>query len=185
MGQGLEGPEGKNGLHLVSCPRVRLPLHNISQRRVSVALKRPGPIVTRLLTNYHSGTDRRIFKKSDCHFLWQPNTAVRCRIAGQIAGVHANTPVDSKEVRHRRATKHCAGRSRILRCVDILHHDLSASIDVISVNARNVGQIFLTDMELTRGRVVTFPAGRDDRNTDDSISPVKISPLLVESYNDS
>jgi hypothetical protein len=39
-------------------------------------------------------------------------------------------------------------------------------------------------MELTRGRVVTFPAGRDDRNTDGSISPVKVSPLFVQGYND-
>ena len=50
----------------------------------------------------------------------------------------------------------------VLVGLNVLHHDLPALVDVISVKARDVFFIFLCDSELTWRRIVTLSTGRDD-----------------------
>ena len=56
--------------------------------------------------------------------------------------------MNSEEVSHRRAAEDCAARWSILCEIHVLHHDLAASINVISINARDMGRVFLSDSEI-------------------------------------
>src|SRR5271165_5391280 len=91
--------------------------------------------------------------------------------------------MDSEEVRHGCSPEDRSPGSGVLVGLYVLHHDLPASVDVISVKARDVLSVFLRDSELTRSCIVTFSTSRDDRNTDDLIAFIEIGPLLIEIYH--
>ena len=105
-------------------------------------------------------------------------------IARQTTGVHPNSPMDSEKIWHGGAPENCAAGWKIFCNVYVLLYDLASSIDVIAVSARNVRQVFLGNSEFTQGRVVAFSTGRDRRNADDLIAPIKRSALLLEIYDD-
>jgi hypothetical protein len=92
--------------------------------------------------------------------------------------------MDSEKIWHGGTAENCAVGWKIFCDVHVLHYDLPGPIDVIAVSALNVCQVFLSNPEFTRGRVMAFSTGRDRRNGDDLIAPIKRSALLLEIYDD-
>ena len=101
-------------------------------------------------------------------------------ITRQIAGVHADPADDSHEVGHRRAFVFGSGRFGILLIVDIGNDHIVIGIDIITITARGVVDVFLRDLVLADRRVETFAAGRELGDANQLSALVKISALFPE-----
>jgi hypothetical protein len=87
------------------------------------------------LTNLYGGAYGCILEKLDRHGFRQPNATVGGGVAWKVSGMHADTAVYSEEVWHRRASKNCSRRPRILFVLYIWNNDLAGFVDVVTINA--------------------------------------------------
>jgi hypothetical protein len=133
-----------------------------------------------LFVNHYRGTERDVVIESYRHFTGHPDTAVRGRVPGEIAFVHADSSGDAHEIRHGCALEDGAGRFRVFAQFDIFLDHIARGIDVITVKAGGVIRVFLNNLIASRRGVMTLAASRDLRDTDELIALIKVGAFFTQ-----
>jgi hypothetical protein len=134
----------------------------------------------RLRLDRHRGAGFDIVEEVLGHEFRHANATMGRGITRQIAGVHADPADDSHEVGHRRAFVFGSGRLVILLVVDIGNDHIVIGIDIITIAARGMVDVFLRDLVLADRRVETFASGRELGDSDQLSALVKVRPLFTE-----
>jgi hypothetical protein len=90
------------------------------------------------------------------------------------------TVLEAHEIRHRRTEEFRARRGGVFIHVHIPHDDVAIGIDIIAVEIRPVGRVFLRDGECARWRIVAFTPGGNRGNTREFSALVKVGALRSE-----
>lgn len=111
--------------------------------------------------DFDAGADFDFFVDERCDFGGKADAAVRGRVAGQDANVHADGPVESAEPAHGRALVTCSAWCRIYFHRDASADDSSAFVHEVAVGGGAVILVFFGDCEAACGGHASAFTARD------------------------